>query len=64
MLVFLSFTVYHYAVNLSRGQPGLYRYLCCTGMSKNDMNLHVFATKHKANTYYEHLIQSHDCVPI
>ena len=22
----------------------------------NDMKLHVFATKHKANTYHEHLI--------
>ena len=26
------------------------------------MKLHVFATKHKANTYHEHLIESDDCV--
>jgi hypothetical protein len=30
----------------------------------NDMKLHVFATKHKANTYSEKLIHSDDCVSI
>ena len=30
----------------------------------NDMKLHVFATKHKANTYSENLIHSDDCVSI
>ena len=30
----------------------------------NDIKLHVFATKHKANTYHEHLIYCDDCVPI
>ena len=32
--------------------------------SANDMKLHVFDTKHKANTYYEHLIRSDDCASI
>ena len=31
---------------------------------ENDMKFHVFATKHKANTYHEHLIQSDDYVSI
>jgi hypothetical protein len=30
----------------------------------NYMKLHVFATKHKANTYSEKLIPSDDCVSI
>jgi hypothetical protein len=30
----------------------------------NDTKLHVFATKHKANTYSEQLIHSDDCVSI
>ena len=30
----------------------------------NDMKLHVFTTKHKANTYSEKLINSDDCVSI
>ena len=30
----------------------------------NDRKLHVFATKHEANTYSEHLIHSHDDVSI
>ena len=30
----------------------------------NDMKLLVFPTKHKANTYLEHLIWSDDCVMI
>ena len=30
----------------------------------NDRKLHVFATKHEANTYNEHLIHSHDDVSI
>ena len=30
----------------------------------NDMKLHLFATKHKANTYHEHLIESDDGVRI
>ena len=30
----------------------------------DDMKLHVFATKHKANIYHGHLVQSDDCVPI
>ena len=30
----------------------------------NDMKLLVFATKHKANRYHEHLIQSDDSVLI
>jgi hypothetical protein len=32
--------------------------------SANDTKLHVFATKHKANTYSEQLIHSDDCVSI
>ena len=28
------------------------------------MKLHVFATKQKGNTYYEHLIRSDDCALI
>jgi hypothetical protein len=30
----------------------------------NDTKLHVFATKHKANTYSKQLIHSDDCVSI
>jgi hypothetical protein len=30
----------------------------------NDTKFHVFATKHKANTYSEQLINSDDCVSI
>ena len=30
----------------------------------NDMKLQVFDTKHKANTYHEHLIRSDDCASI
>jgi hypothetical protein len=30
----------------------------------NDTKSHVFATKHKANTYSEQLIHSDDCVSI
>jgi hypothetical protein len=30
----------------------------------NDTKLHVFATKHKANTYSEQLIHLDDCVSI
>jgi hypothetical protein len=30
----------------------------------NDTKFHVFATKHKANTYNEQLIHSDDCVSI
>jgi hypothetical protein len=30
----------------------------------NDTKLHVFSTKHKANTYSEQLIHSDDCVSI
>jgi hypothetical protein len=30
----------------------------------NDTKLHVFATKHKANTYSEQLVHSDDCVSI
>ncbi len=31
---------------------------------QNDRKLHVFATKHKANTYSKHLIHSHEDVSI
>ena len=30
----------------------------------NDMKLHVFATKHKVNTYGERLVHSDDCLSI
>ena len=30
----------------------------------NDRKLHVFATKHEANTYSEHLIHSHEDISI
>ena len=30
----------------------------------NDVKLHIFATKHKTNTYHEHLIYSDDSVSI
>jgi prolipoprotein diacylglyceryltransferase len=30
----------------------------------SDMKLHVFATKHKANTYSEKLIHSDDCLDL
>ena len=48
-------SLYHNAVNLSEGQS---RYFDAYAVVEwaNDMKLHVFATKHKANTYHEHLI--------
>jgi hypothetical protein len=33
-LVFLSFTIRDFAVNLTGGQPKMYWFLCCTGVSK------------------------------
>ena len=55
---------YHYAVNLSGGQPRLYFDAYAVLGSANDMKFHVFVTKHKANTCYEHLIHSDDWDPI
>ncbi len=53
-----------YAVNLSGGHN-----LNCIDVyavleRANDRKLHIFATKDEANTYSEHLIHSHDDVPI
>ena len=50
----------YFAVNLSRGQPKMYWWLCCTGVKK----LHTFAAKHKFNTYSEKLFPSDDCASI
>ena len=49
-------SLYYYAVNLGGGV----NYGCTDAYAvldgANDMKLHVFTTKHKANTYREHLI--------
>ncbi len=49
-----------YAVNLSGGQPQLYSGCYAVVERANDRKSHVFATKHKANTYSERAIHSHD----
>ncbi len=38
--------------------------VCVVLESGNDRKLPVFATKHEANTYSEHLIHSHDDISI
>ncbi len=54
-----------YAVNLTGGQSQLYSFDIHAVLERaNDRKLHVFATKHEANTYSEHLIHSHDDVSI
>jgi hypothetical protein len=54
----------HFAVNLTGGV----NLECIDAYAvlewANDTKLHVFATKHKANTYSEQLIHSDDCVSI
>ncbi len=50
-----------YAVNLSGGQPQVNCIDVYAVLERaNDRKLHVFGTKHEANTYSEHLIHSHD----
>ena len=53
----------HFAVNLSGVNLNSIDVYAIMDRA-NDMKLHVFDTKHKANTYYEHLIRSDDCASI
>ncbi len=61
-------SLHKYAVNLSGGQPYGVNLKCIDVYAvlerANDRKLHVFATKHKANTYSEHLIHSHNDISI
>lgn len=48
---------------MSRDQPQISQSLDCTGVSKYT-KLHIFGTKHKANTWSEQLTYSHHCISI
>ncbi len=59
-------SLYKYEVNLSEGQLQVFNCIDVYAVLEraNDRKLHVFAAKHEANTYSEHLIHSHDDVSI
>ena len=56
----ISLSGFHF--EWSGGQPQMHRKLCFTRRWANDLELHIFATKHKADTYNKYLTHSNDYV--
>ena len=57
-------SLYYYAVNLAGVNLGCIDFYAVLEWANAVWNCIFFATKHKANTYHEHLMESDDCVRI